>query len=777
MRLRAPGYTPFDDFLGGAPEAEIVPLRVGTSVVQFQTSSVAAAINYATELGRDGSTAVHVLSMSMGGVASQAWADAVNKAYEGGLVFVAAAGNNFSAGLFGLPTRLIVYPARFRRVIAACGVMADGRPYFGLPVGTMQGNWGPASKMATALAAFTPNMPWAELGCPGIVDMDGAGTSSATPQIAAAAALYLQKHAVQLFDRNRYPEPWMRAEAVRQALFTGASRAAGAGSSEKLGNGILQAASSLAQAPFPANQLRAPQRDGASLAFLNVFTGFGITTSEATNRMLALEATQLAQQWLRDDVPNPFDRASVDPDLPPESVSPVDQRLLLEALLEHPRASKALRQRLEEMLRAKAGVPPFKGNKQRRGRRASSRPRHPRRPKLARSCRNAHFRLSNRRVDDCGALRLDPSLSTALKTAPISRIVFKVPWEPLAPGPVGEYLEVVDVDPGSGCTYQPVDLESSALLAQDGIEPSEGTPQFHQQMVYAVASLTISNFERALGRRTLWRPGPSPDPKQPKIDSVFVPRLRVYPHALRERNAYYSPAKIALLFGYFRAVQDAPGEHMAGGMVFTALSHDIIAHETTHALLDGMNRSFLSPTNPDVLAFHEAFSDIVALFQHFTFPDILRHQISTTRGFIRSQESMLGELAGEFGRGTGLRGALRQAIGRMENGEWKPHKPDPEEYRTLLRPHDRGAILVAAVFDAFLSIYENRTADLLRLASNGTGILAAGAIHPDLVVRLADEAAEIRPARSDNVHSGARLLSDRGHHFWRVPSGDYHRGL
>ena len=48
--------------------------------------------------------------------------------------------------------------------------------------------------MDTALAAYTPNMPWAEINCPTIVDMDGAGTSAATPQVAAAAALWLQKY-------------------------------------------------------------------------------------------------------------------------------------------------------------------------------------------------------------------------------------------------------------------------------------------------------------------------------------------------------------------------------------------------------------------------------------------------------------------------------------------------------------------------------------------------------------------------------------------------------
>jgi hypothetical protein len=339
---------------------------------------------------------------------------------------------------------------------------------------------------------------------------------------------------------------------------------------------------------------------------------------------------------------------------------------------------------------------------------------------------------------------IDPSLATQLETKPVSEIVFPVPWEELQPGrPSGEYLEVIDTDPGSHCYYEPVDLDDDALLAQDGLAPSEGTPQFHQQMVYAVASLTIRNYEHALGRLTLWRPGPSTDPKNPSDDSKFVRRLRIYPHALREQNAYYTPLRIALLFGYFKASADTTGEHMSGSMVFTCLSHDIIAHETTHALLDGMNRSFLNATNPDVHAFHEAFADVVALLQHFTFPEILREQIITTRGEIDTQETLLGQLAGQFGRSTGLRGALRYAIGTIdEQGKWKPHDPKPEEYEATQEPHARGAILVAAVFDAFLSIYKQRTADLLRLATGGTGVLRPGAIHPDLAQRLANEAAK-----------------------------------
>jgi hypothetical protein len=323
-------------------------------------------------------------------------------------------------------------------------------------------------------------------------------------------------------------------------------------------------------------------------------------------------------------------------------------------------------------------------------------------------------------------------------------MLFKVPWEALEAGPIGEYLEVVDVDPASGCFYEPVSLDDATILAQNGLSPSEGTPQFHQQMVYAVASLTIRNFEHALGRRALWRPGPPPPHASDKNDAVFVQRLRIYPHALREQNAYYSPAKIALLFGYFQATDNEPGDHVPGGLVFACLSHDIIAHETTHALLDGMHRRLLNATNPDVHAFHEGFADLVALLQHFTFAEVLRHQIALTRGDIRGHENLLGQLAGQFGRAAGQRGALRDAIGRIDpqTNSWIPHAADPNEYQQLTEPHDRGAILVAAVFDAFLGIYERRTSDLLRLSTEGTGVLNPGAIHPDLVGRLADEASK-----------------------------------
>jgi hypothetical protein len=336
----------------------------------------------------------------------------------------------------------------------------------------------------------------------------------------------------------------------------------------------------------------------------------------------------------------------------------------------------------------------------------------------------------------------DPSLSRHLDTSSINQLTLEVPWERVEKGPVGEYLEVVDVDPSSGCFYDPVDLNDPHLLGQDGLAPSEGNPQFHQQMVYAVAMTAIRTFEEALGRPAEWAPRLVRNDRGEFVRAEFVRRLRIYPHALREANAYYSPEKKALLFGYFAAPAAVRGLIAPGGTVFACLSHAIVAHETTHGLLDGLHRYFGEPSNPDVLAFHEAFADLVALLLHFSHAGVLRDQIARTRGDLAGQENLLGSLAVEFGQARGLDGALRDAIGKKEKGVWVPHQPKETDYESASEPHDRGAVLVAAVFDAFLTIYKRRIAPLLRVASGGTGLLSAGELHPDLVALLADQAAK-----------------------------------
>lgn len=310
----------------------------------------------------------------------------------------------------------------------------------------------------------------------------------------------------------------------------------------------------------------------------------------------------------------------------------------------------------------------------------------------------------------------DPSLR---RTAGNLAVV-EIANEKLEAGPVGRLVRVVDYDASKDVYYPPVDLEHPDVLMQRGLDPSDSDPRFHQQMVYAVIMKVIENFERALGRPFSF----SGDKK-----------LTVLPHAFEGENAFYDSKTTSLHFGYFAADAEDPGENLPGQTIFTCLSHDIIAHETTHAIVDRLRDHFNAPTNRDVLAFHEGLADIVAIFQHFSFQEVLRHEIRATRADL-SQPGRLLELARQFGYATGSGQALRSAT--VASGT----APDRTLYQTTLESHDRGSILVAAVFDAFFRIYRNRIADLIRAVSGGSGILPAGELQADLVTLATREAAQ-----------------------------------
>ncbi len=340
---------------------------------------------------------------------------------------------------------------------------------------------------------------------------------------------------------------------------------------------------------------------------------------------------------------------------------------------------------------------------------------------------------------------LDPGFSTQLETMAINDTVYRVRWEDLtdAPGPVGEYFEVMDIDPPSKCYYAPVNLNAIEVLSQNGLKPSEGNPQFHQQFVYTIAMKTLMHFEQSLGRKLIWAPRPLYE-NEKFVRNEYVEKIRLYPHAFRAANAYYHRDKKAILFGYFKAARQVQGTNFPGGAVFSCLSPDIIAHEVTHALLDSIHPRYMEDTNKDVAAFHEGFADIIALLQRFTITDLVVNQLSNAHGNL-DHFTVLGDMATQLGTALAdSRGALRGAIGqRNANGGWDRRKPDATLYQTTNECHERGSILVATFFDALIKVYNFKTADLFRIATNGTGVLPKGAIHPDLAQRLAEEICNI----------------------------------
>ncbi|WZP01223.1 hypothetical protein EP7_005619 (plasmid) [Isosphaeraceae bacterium EP7] len=280
-----------------------------------------------------------------------------------------------------------------------------------------------------------------------------------------------------------------------------------------------------------------------------------------------------------------------------------------------------------------------------------------------------------------------------------------IPAEELAGGPWGYRVQVIDYDASSRTLYKAApplkDGKDPFLDASD--EKLLGDPGFHSQNVYAIVMRILSRFEFALGRRVAWG---------------FKPhQLKVAPHAFADANAFYSREHEALLFGYF------PGR--GGGTIFSCLSHDVVAHETTHALVDGLRACFLDPSSVDQAAFHEGVSDVVALLSVFAIDDVVRALLDRHAGRLavtvqpefvdvrkltvkNLRESVLLGLGEEMGDElNAVRGRPLRQSALIE--------PDPRHYREdpeFQEPHRRGEILVAAMMNAFLEVWAWRLSTL-----------------------------------------------------------------
>lgn len=335
---------------------------------------------------------------------------------------------------------------------------------------------------------------------------------------------------------------------------------------------------------------------------------------------------------------------------------------------------------------------------------------------------------------------LDPSVSYRLGGV----ATVNVPFEELTAGPAGRLFAVQGAAPPHAFAAAPLDLDAPALLMASGLSPSPANNQFHAQMVYAVCSLTYAVFRRALGRDLAWA-------CPPQSGETWT-RLHVRPFAMQERNAYYDRDEGGLSFGYFRAEREPAGHTVPRGWVFTALSHDVVAHETTHALLDALRSEFSSPMNPDVLGFHEGFSDLIALLQHFSFPEVVASGLRDARGSL-GQASLLTGLAHEFGYATSQRGSVRPLRSAVDVEHINTFDSDtlsaagavkgPLAYAPDMEPHLMGTVLVSAVFEAFATVFRRKTERYFRLAGIDPSDTGSAPMSDELVQLLAVEASDI----------------------------------
>lgn len=348
---------------------------------------------------------------------------------------------------------------------------------------------------------------------------------------------------------------------------------------------------------------------------------------------------------------------------------------------------------------------------------------------------------------------LDPSVSR-LEGA---TAVVNVPYEPLASGPTGTLLSVTDGLVGQEI-HQTLNLEDANILIRNGIDPSTSDKHFHEQMVYAVCSIVYTAFRTALGRHLAW------GFNRPDDNRI---QLLIRPRAFQGNNSYYNKETGELCFGFYKS--QAKGSYP--GTVYACLSHDTVAHEVTHALLDGLRSQFSLITSPDVPAFHEGFADLVAVFQHFSYEQVVRAAIRKSRGDM-SRAALLTDIARQLGQTSrkaksALRSAI-DAIGKEVDATERKVKETDEKvdetgknveapvgadaveegnglklYNPEMDPHELGSVLVAAVFDAFTTVFRRKTERLVRLATGGSGHLPPGDLSSDLQAALAEKASKL----------------------------------
>jgi hypothetical protein len=176
------------------------------------------------------------------------------------------------------------------------------------------------------------------------------------------------------------------------------------------------------------------------------------------------------------------------------------------------------------------------------------------------------------------------------------------------------------------------------------------SPQFDAVHTFTVVRQTLTMYQRALAASG----SDSPLPWQWNSSADTTP-LAIFPHGLPNvMNAFYSRSQSCLKFGDF-VPSGAPAR------MYTCRSFDIVAHETGHAVLDGLKPDWLLANNPPQTGgLHEAFGDLTAVFLTLSQLDQCEAVIAQTRADLHDK-TFLADIAEQFGLALGRSNGLRNA--------------------------------------------------------------------------------------------------------------------
>ncbi len=269
-------------------------------------------------------------------------------------------------------------------------------------------------------------------------------------------------------------------------------------------------------------------------------------------------------------------------------------------------------------------------------------------------------------------------------------------------GPVTRRVAVLDFDPvmgglHEGCHFVPGEGGGPGSFRLGDVT-NVTKAEFLQVNAFATVLSTLYMFEEqdVLGRDVEWAFG--------------RPQLFVVPRAGEWANAFYQRESGSIQLFYFDDAQ--------GSRIFTALSQDILAHETAHAVLDGIAPDLYNSITPQSLALHEAVADLTTLLVAIRSRTLREKLLRRTEGRLDGVHA-LSAVAEQFGTARALgRGHLRSL--------WNECSLDPQDdvnHVSRTDPHGLSQVLSGALYRVFVALHDHyRRA---RAAEEGTSELSA----------------------------------------------------
>jgi hypothetical protein len=259
-------------------------------------------------------------------------------------------------------------------------------------------------------------------------------------------------------------------------------------------------------------------------------------------------------------------------------------------------------------------------------------------------------------------------------------------------GPVTRRVAVLDFDEKTGALlpgvpYQrarPPEVQGRYVLPLLPDEPGKpkkrpdpNTREFNQVSTFATVLRTIQIYESpfVLGREIRWAFG--------------APQLLVVPRAGEMENAYYERDSHSVQFFYFPSKKNDK-------VIYTSLARDIVAHETGHAILDGIAPHLWFAITPQSRALHEAIGDLTALLVSIDSSELRKNVLKKTNGSIK-ESTHFSAVAEQFGLQRN-RGALRNL--------YDEDLILSDEIRG--EPHDLCRVLTAALYGLLVKMHDDR---------------------------------------------------------------------